>query len=330
MTDDILELSGHLALGSRLKRLAERMQAEAGRAHQDLGYPMQPSQFSLLAALDRYGPMTVGEAVERLQASQPGVTRIHNSLKQQGFTELSPVDGDRRAKRISLTAEGKDVVARMRTEIWPHVAAAAREICAGPESDVLTLLQRMETAMNETSLYERIVESYRQTDAPGLTIVGYDDSLAQDFYEITREWVEDMFTLEDNDILLMKDPKGSIIDKGGIILFVKDETLGIIGTCALVPVGDGSFELTKMGVRTSARGRKAGAFLLREILKHARSLGIDELFLLTNKKCEAAIHLYEKAGFVHDAGLLARYGARYERANVAMSYDLSWPGKTIS
>ncbi|WP_084397991.1 bifunctional helix-turn-helix transcriptional regulator/GNAT family N-acetyltransferase [Henriciella aquimarina] len=323
MDSDILEMSGHLALGSRLKRLAERMQADAGRAHQALGYPMQPSQFSLLVALDRYGPMTVGEAVERLQASQPGVTRIHNSLKEQGFTELSPVDGDRRAKSISLTADGKAAVARMRQEIWPHIEAAAREICAGPDGDVLTLLHRMETAMNETSLYDRIVASYNRHSMPGLSIVGYDDSLARDFYEITREWVEGMFSLEDNDLLLMEDPKGNIIDKGGIILFVKDETLGIIGTCALMPVGDGSFELTKMGVRASARGRKAGEFLLREILNRAPGLGIDELFLLTNKKCEAAIHLYEKAGFTHDAGLLARYGGRYERANVAMTYDLT-------
>ena len=56
MSIDILEMSGHLALGSRLKRLAERMQADAGRAHAAMGFPMQPSQFSLLSALDRFGP----------------------------------------------------------------------------------------------------------------------------------------------------------------------------------------------------------------------------------------------------------------------------------
>jgi ribosomal protein S18 acetylase RimI-like enzyme len=39
---------------------------------------------------------------------------------------------------------------------------------------------------------------------------------------------------------------------------------------------------------------------------------------LTNTRCAAAIHLYEKNGFRHDAGIMARYGARHERCDVAM------------
>ena len=44
------------------------------------------------------------------------------------------------------------------------------------------------------------------------------------------------------------------------------------------------------------------------------------MYLLTNSKCAAAIHLYEKNGFEHDAEIMATYGARYERCNVAMRY----------
>ena len=49
-------------------------------------------------------------------------------------------------------------------------------------------------------------------------------------------------------------------------------------------------------------------------------MGADPLYLLTNRACAAAIHLYEKHGFVHDAGIMASYGARYARCNVAMRY----------
>src|SRR5450830_338422 len=84
--------------------------------------------------------------------------------------------------------------------------------------------------------------------------------------------------------------------------------------------GERSFELTKMGVRASARGLKVGEFLLRAVIDRALDIGAEPLYLLTNKKCEAAIHLYEKAGFEHDAAIMARYGARYERCNVAMRY----------
>jgi len=66
---DILKDLGHLALGSRLKRLAERMQADALKIHEQAGLQTQPSHFPMLAALDRYGDLTVNEAVEALGIS---------------------------------------------------------------------------------------------------------------------------------------------------------------------------------------------------------------------------------------------------------------------
>ncbi|WP_338520185.1 GNAT family N-acetyltransferase [Alteromonas gracilis] len=60
--------------------------------------------------------------------------------------------------------------------------------------------------------------------------------------------------------------------------------------------GDGIFELTKMGVVSSARGLKVGEALLKQVIEQAPLIAHNTLFLLTNKKCEAAIHLYDKNG----------------------------------
>ncbi|MFY7759672.1 GNAT family N-acetyltransferase, partial [Aquidulcibacter sp.] len=110
-----------------------------------------------------------------------------------------------------------------------------------------------------------------------------------------------MFALEDTDRKVLENPQSMIMDKGGDILFVSAEGLGVVGACALMPAKDsGAFELTKMGVLDSARGQKAGEFLLDAVLARANAMKIETLFLLTNTKCEAAIHLYEKLGFVHD------------------------------
>ena len=83
-----------------------------------------------------------------------------------------------------------------------------------------------------------------------------------------------------------------------------------------------AFELTKMGVTATARGLKAGEALLAAMIERAKAMRAQQLYLLTNRKCAAAIHLYEKAGFVHDAGIMAQYGARYARCDVAMDYPL--------
>lgn len=148
----------------------------------------------------------------------------------------------------------------------------------------------------------------------------FSDDLAPHFRDINAEWITSMFTLEDTDREVLDDPHGRIIAPGGVVLFVERDGLGIVGTCALQKTGPTSFELTKMGVRESARGLKAGEFLLAAAITRAIALGADPLYLLTSARCTAAIHLYGKLGFRHDEDIMARFGARYARCNVAMRY----------
>jgi GNAT superfamily N-acetyltransferase len=148
----------------------------------------------------------------------------------------------------------------------------------------------------------------------------FSDALAPLFREINAEWIGAMFRLEETDRDVLDNPRARIVDTGGLILFVELEGLGIVGTCALQKTGATSYELTKMGVRESARGLKAGEFLLAAMIERAKALGADPLYLLTNAKCGPAIHLYEKLGFRHDPEIKARYGARYQRCDVAMRY----------
>lgn len=129
--------------------------------------------------------------------------------------------------------------------------------------------------------------------------------------------------VEANDRAILDHPRARIVDRGGVIRFVRAGDLGVVGTCALIRIADGVFELTKMGVLASARGRKAGQFLLAHVVAEARRMQLDRLYLLTNRKCAAAIHLYEKAGFVHDATVMADFGARYTRCDVAKSLPLT-------
>lgn len=154
-----------------------------------------------------------------------------------------------------------------------------------------------------------------------LTLREWDPSLAHYFRDINTEWIEAMFELEEADRVVLDNPQEKIVDPGGTVLFVEAQGLGIIGTCALKPDGSGAFELTKMGVREAARGLKAGEFLLEKVIERAGKMEVSELYLLTNSKCEAAIHLYEKLGFIHDKGVMERHGGDYCRCDVAMLYQ---------
>ena len=197
-------------------------------------------------------------------------------------------------------------------------------------TDAITLdtsnLTRDQAIAAATALCERA--------PPALTLHDFTPALAQHFHDINVEWITAMFSLEPADREVLEHPEAAIIQPGGAILFVEAQGLGIVGTAALRKTGrktgETAFELTKMGVRETARGLKAGEFLLAAAIERAAMLGADPLYLLTNHKCEAAIHLYEKLGFQHDAEIMAQYAARYQRCDVAMRYRAgSTPARAI-
>jgi DNA-binding MarR family transcriptional regulator/GNAT superfamily N-acetyltransferase len=310
---DMLSDYGPSFLGSRLKRLGERMQAGAARIASDAGLPIQPAHMPILAALDGE-PQTVGQLVQAIGISQPGVTRAVGQLVELGVVH-SEQGEDQRQRRISLTPEGMVVLARAKVHVWPQVEDAVRALLGDRVDSFMAQIAALETALAATPLEVLTVQGSRV-----MKIREYSDDLAHHFRDINAEWINAMFRVEPADQETLDDPRGHIIDQGGEILFVEVRGLGIVGAGALMPAKDGGLELTKMGVRESARGLKAGEFLLAALIERARMLEGNPLFLLTNARCASAVHLYEKLGFQHDVEIMTRYGARYERCDVAMRY----------
>lgn len=316
MRHDIMKEMGGLFLGSRLKRLAERMQADVVRIAAHAGLPIQPSQYPVLVALDRFGPMTIGEIVDALELSQPAITRLVAKLTEVNIVEISRAHRDQRHKTISLTEFGREAMARSKRDVWPKIEAAVNELTTGQSGPLLQQIGAIEDQLSHRSLEQRAMAG----PANGLWVREYSDELAGAFHDINAEWITAMFRLEQTDRDVLDNPRERIVDAGGVILFAEARDLGVVGTCALRKTGESSFELTKMGVLESARGRKVGEFLLDAVLRRAEQLEIETLYLLTSSICAPAIHLYEKLGFVHDAGIMRDYGARYERCDVAMLY----------
>ncbi|OYY69248.1 MAG: MarR family transcriptional regulator [Sphingomonas sp. 28-63-12] len=287
------------------------MQGDVSRIVAAAGLPIQPSQYPLLATLDRDGPMTIGQLVEAMGLSQPAVTRILARLAALDLVTIARIGRDQRQKTVTLSAQGTDMIARSKRDVWPRVESAVVDLCAGLTGPLIDQIAAIEAALLATPLDKR---------GAGLVIRPFSDALAGDFHDINAEWIDTMFRMEETDRDVLRNPRARIIDAGGTILFVEAAGLGIVGACALQKTGEHQFELTKMGVRPSAQGRKAGEFLLAAIIAKAEAMGAETLYLLTNAICAPAIHLYEKLGFVHDAAIMRDFGARYARCDVAMRY----------
>jgi len=156
MAADVVRSLGYLALGTRLKRIGERLQSQAQDVLAEEGVAYSVSLFPLMAALDRLGPLSVGELAEALGTSQPGVTRMIAKLKSDGLVACGPAAGDARMRPIMLSASGKALVQRSKLRAWKRIERAVERACAGLSGPLLTQLADLEEELAATPLRQRV------------------------------------------------------------------------------------------------------------------------------------------------------------------------------
>ncbi|SIQ13884.1 MarR family winged helix-turn-helix transcriptional regulator [Pseudacidovorax sp. RU35E] len=156
MIEDVVKELGHLTLGTRLRRTGELLQAQTQAVLESHGFDQPAAHFPLLAALDRLGPLSVGDLSQAVGVSQPVVTRSLKGLEDDGLVQSATGDEDRRVRRVALSRKGKGLVRRARREAWPAIEAAVAQACARARGDLLAQLAALEDALAHQPLLHRI------------------------------------------------------------------------------------------------------------------------------------------------------------------------------
>ena len=144
-------------------------------------------------------------------------------------------------------------------------------------------------------------------------IIPFTPELKQHIKTLNLEWLTMYFKVEHIDEIVLSNPQGEIIDKGGFIFYAKYNSQ-IIGTASLLKKDEFTFELSKMAITEKIQGLGIGKKLVEHCLAFAKENNIQKLILYSNRKLESAIHLYKKYGFVE----IELENGIYERADIKM------------
>jgi putative acetyltransferase len=144
-------------------------------------------------------------------------------------------------------------------------------------------------------------------------IIDYTDTYAADFKNINVAWLEKYNLLEDHDLHMLDNPRAVIIDQGGAIFLAEDNGT-IIGSAALLHEHDGIYELAKMTVVPTWRGKGISKLLLEKCIDTAQTLGAKKIILFSNDQLQTAIGLYQQYGFKH----IAVTDSPFTTANIKM------------
>nr|PZN80742.1 MAG: hypothetical protein DIU56_02505 [Pseudomonadota bacterium] len=312
---DFLRELGPLALGTRLKRLSDRVYEQIVRAATIADAEFPPGCFPLFKLLEAYGPLSIGECAQRLGLAHPTVLRAARILTARGWVERFTDGGDRRRSLLRLSAAGRAEAERTAPLVADLKEIVEQEL-AESGCDLLDALRRVEEQLERHSLERRLIRRALARDPGLLRIDDFTPDDAGAFRELNLRWIRKFFRVEPPDREVLDAPRERILDAGGHILMARiaGQT---VGTCALIHHGDCEYELAKMGVDERWQGLGIGEALLRAAIKRCRSLGARRLFLETNSTLRPAVTLYRRMGFVP---LGSPPDSKYSRADLLMEY----------
>lgn len=149
-------------------------------------------------------------------------------------------------------------------------------------------------------------------------IINYRPEHHNVFRELNMEWLNHYDLAESHDLMILNDPQGTILDKGGVI-YLAEVNGRIVGSAALMKEHEGEYELAKMAVTAEWRGKGISKLLIEKCLSKAKELNARKISLFSNHMLETAISLYKKYGFVH----VDATDSPFETADVKMELNLT-------
>jgi DNA-binding MarR family transcriptional regulator/GNAT superfamily N-acetyltransferase len=218
------------------------------------------------------------------------LARILKRFAAIGLLVAEPDDGDRRRRRLVLTAMGKSVMA----DLWAKADIDIGRVLSplGGEER-----RRLTAAMAEI---EKVLSPGGQGDREVV---------------IRPHRVGDMGWIVHRQAVLYAEEYGWDIGYEGLIAgicsdfvlnfkpgkehcWIAEQNGAVIGSVFLVRKDEETAKLRLLYVEPSARGLGVGARLVDECIRMARDCGYRKLVLWTNDILSAARRIYQKAGFV--------------------------------
>lgn len=321
-TDKMQEWAG-LAMASRLKRASDLGYAATNEIYQRCGVEFDSTCFPLFRLVLEREPLTLTEAAQVLGLSHAAISQKATAMEQAGWIDLQENPEDKRSKHMCLSKKGKGLAERMKP-LWEIIQREQGEMIETLPAGFEHALNTLEGIYRDGVYVARVMKRWKELQRTRVKIHAFKPALAKDFERINREWISEFFEIEPWDAEMLGKPKKYIIDKGGEIFFAELDG-EIIGTVALF-FDEHGVELTKMAVTGKARGTGAGRVLMNHAIEYAKSRGIERLYLLTNRKQQAAIIMYLSVGFV-EIPLSDADRAKYKRANCKFELFLPVEGK---
>lgn len=314
---NIIRQLGYIALGTRFRIVTDRLMQDADKIYKKLGIEFEPRWFTVFYLINQKRGITITELAEQLGYSQPAITQIVNPLIRKKIIKSIRSREDSRKKVITITQKGEDLLLKL-IPVWQDIESALKELSSSTGFDILFVLNKLESELDKTNIYSRVMEKIKDRQLSEVKIIEFDPEHRETFRDLNFEWLSKYFNIEDKDRKQLENPEEEIINKGGYIFFAQYDN-EIAGTVALIRHDEKTYELAKMAVTEKMQGKQIGKSLAYAVIEKVKSLDADLLFLETSSKLTTALNLYKNLGFTE---VESKVPSEYSRTTLRMELNL--------
>jgi DNA-binding MarR family transcriptional regulator len=297
---DLISDLGALALGSRLKRLSDRMMKSVSEIYRNSGVDFESKWFPLFYLLSKEGEKGIMEIAEILKISHPGVIQLAKEMEKAGWIVSEKSGKDARKRHLKLTEKAWKTLPQLE-EMWVSFRENNAKIIRASQQNILLALEELEHFLDNHDFKKQYYETFNEMKENQIKI--------RLFEEKYQQQVEDMvLSIQNGEFNLgltaqrqpdLHDLKAFYNDKGNwlwVALNSKDEVVGTIG---LERLNDKQSVLRKMFITKEYRGKALGLAqkLLEILLQEAKHQEFKEILLDTPLVTHAAHRFYERNGF---------------------------------
>lgn len=159
---DLLRDFGAMTFASRLKRLGDKLKAEATKLYKAHGIEFNDSWFLVAFLLSNNEGLSVTDMAEMLGISRAAISQMYRAMERNGLLVVHRDDRDRRRRLLYLTEKGRSAVMSLEP-IWNAVGDCTDNLIEATGQDVLAAITELENELEQQSLFERVNDHLKKT-----------------------------------------------------------------------------------------------------------------------------------------------------------------------
>jgi len=159
MSDNYYEKLGQLILGSRLRKLSERLMLEMGNIYKSRNIEFEPGWFHIMYLLSENEKMSITQISEMLQVSHPSVIQVVGVLEKRDIVKISNDSNDKRKRMVELSENGTGLLERIKP-VWNEIDQMMIAFLSEGEysRNILNAITEIEKNLEAKPLSERMIQ----------------------------------------------------------------------------------------------------------------------------------------------------------------------------